>query len=456
MLSVQRAQPLHPAFQLPEPLTLHVAQGQHLAIVGANGSGKTTLGRILAGHLPLRDGEIAYDCARTEVRYVAFDDAWGDTLPAAHQLRWHHGEQVQVPTVAHFLGTEVVNSALLLLAFSEIRSLLTKPLHWLSSGELRKLVLVKKLARGARVVVLDEPYIGLDIKARQELTAFLTLMSKHTTFILLLADTANIPPFITHVATIVDKCVVSLVPYFRKQKSQPTPLKKLSSKQAETGEEVVRLNNVSVSYFGHMVLPPVTWHINLGERWVLTGRNGAGKSTLLSLICADNPMAYALDVSVFGQRRGRGGNIWETKRRIGYVSPEMLRSFTSESLACDVVASGLQATGRIHRSLKREELLASTLWLDRLGGKHLAQRQFHTLSSGEKRLVLLARAFVNEPELLVLDEPFHGFDPVTRSLARQVISDYVSKERTLILVSHYMEEAHGLVDHEFHLTKKEF
>ena len=70
--------------------------------------------------------------------------------------------------------------------------------------------------------------------------------------------------------------------------------------------------------------------------------------------------------------------------------------------------------------------------------------------------MLLARAFVNEPELLVLDEPFHGFDPVTRSLARQVISDYISKERTLILVSHYMEEAHGLVDHEFHLTKKEF
>ena len=295
-----------PRWRMRKPVDFTLFDDEHMAIVGRNGSGKSMLVDILTGRHPLLADQIAYDfsdcnspLASDNIRYIAFRDTYGGDNDRTYflQQRWNQMEiDAETPTAG-----EKLEEAFLLAGSDSperrrqqqrlydrfgMQQLLDKKMILLSSGELRKLVLVKKLARGARVVVLDEPYIGLDIKARQELTAFLTLMSKHTTFILLLADTVNIPPFITHVATIVDKCVVSLVPYLRKQKSQPTPLKKLSSKQIDTGEEVVRLNNVSVSYFGHMVLPPVTWHINRGERWVLTGRNGAGKSTLLSLICA--------------------------------------------------------------------------------------------------------------------------------------------------------------------------
>lgn len=456
MFSVVNAQPLHPAFQLPEPLDLQLEDGCHLALIGPNGGGKTTFGRILAGTLPLRNGNVEYDCPRSGVRFVAFRDAWGDALPTAHQLRWHHGEEVKTPTVREFLHATytTAQNCSNLLAFQEIASFLDKPIHWLSSGELRKLHLVKALAADTRLAIIDEPYIGLDAEARAEFTSFLARIATTTTLVLLLADECNVPPFVTHVARVENLKIQHFSAYESRKKSVVPDVLNTQNESVETTDnEVVRLNNVSISYFGNPILRNLSWSVRQGERWALTGANGAGKSTLLSLIYADNPMAYACDISVFGQRRGNGGNIWDVKRRIGYVSPEQVRSFTTSQQACDVVASGLSDTGRLHRAATAEERRMAVKWLEALGAQHLSKRDFLTLSEGERRIVLLARAFVKNPDLLILDEPFHGLDSAVSRRAKRLIDDYVHDGRTLIMVSHYPQEYEGLTNHSLHLIK---
>ncbi len=452
MFFISDAQPLHPSFRLPEPLTLRCPTGSHLALIGPNGGGKTTIGRIIAGALPLRQGHQHYDCARRAVRFTAFSDAWGDTLPAAHQLRWHHGEDVHSPTAREFLAPSSTADEVAR-QFPTIAPFADKPVHWLSSGELRKLHLAKALRGEARLAVIDEPYIGLDASARQELTAFLARLAQRCTLVLLLADERDVPPFVGERIYIKDMRLYRQPPATPEAESSfalPTPPTK---PRLTEGDEVVRLENVSVAYFGRTILKDVSWTVRRGECWALTGANGSGKSTLLSLICADNPMAYACSVRVFGQRRGHGGNIWDIKRRIGYVAPEQIRSFTASRCVCDIVASGLSDSGCLHRPARPEERTAATVWLQRLGVAHLAERDFLTLSDGEKRLTLLARAFVNEPELLILDEPFHGLDPEARQRARRLIEAYVADGRTLIIVSHYAEEYAQLTQYELKLPK---
>lgn len=451
MFTVCDAQPLHPVFRLPEPLTLRLEAGEHLALTGPNGGGKTTLGRLIAGALPLRQGHIDYGCPRSAVRFTAFTGAWGDTLPAAHQLRWHHGEDVRSPLVAEFLGGGDAWKSKCE-AFPELAALATKPLHWLSSGELRKVHLAKALSGDTRLAVIDEPYIGLDASARAELTAFLERMAERCTLVLLLADERDIPTFVNRRKRVEGLRLVDDIcqsPERRPLPERSTPHVGATPTHAA---EAIRLSDVSVTYFSRPILQHVSWTVRQGERWALTGANGMGKSLLLSLVCADNPMAYACDVRVFGLKRGHGGSIWDVKRRIGYVSPEQVRGYSASRAAADIVASGLSDTGRLHRRATPAERAEAEQWLAQFGAAHLADRDFLTLSDGEKRITLLSRAFVKQPELLILDEPFHGLDPQNRHRARSVIENYCNNGRTLIMVSHYPEEYDGLVDQIFHLN----
>ena len=211
---------------------------------------------------------------------------------------------------------------------------------------------------------------------------------------------------------------------------------------------------MSIRYGERTILKDLDWTVRKGEHWSLSGQNGSGKSTLLSLVCADNPQSYACDISLFGRKRGSGESIWDIKRQIGYISPEMHRSYKQNIPALQIVASGLKDSVGLYARPDETEKAQCRKWLGTLGAGHLAERPFMEISSGEQRLVLLARAFVKEPSLLILDEPLHGLDDVNRQMVKDLVDDYCrDPEKTLIYVTHYQEELPRCIDHGLFLER---
>jgi molybdate transport system ATP-binding protein len=222
----------------------------------------------------------------------------------------------------------------------------------------------------------------------------------------------------------------------------------LGSDDVAIGDSVIDFRDVTLRYGDRVIFEHLDWSVLRGERWALHGRNGSGKSALLALVCADNPQSYACDITLFGKRRGTGESIWDIKRRIGYVSPEMHRAYLKDLPSIEIVASGLHDSIGLYKRPRPEQMGICKEWMRVFGIEDLAERTFLTLSSGEQRLVLLARAFVKDPELLILDEPLHGLDTANREWVRKVIDTFCSRpDKTLIMVSHYLDELPTCITH---------
>lgn len=350
-----------------------------------------------------------------------------------------------------------------------MRALLDKHIILLSSGELRKLKLTETLFSRPRVLIMDNPFIGLDAGTRDQLKQlFATIVSRETLqIILVLSKTDDIPDFITHVVEVRDMKVgekMTREEYLARRQQVPAHVLSDDKRQAILSlpysdeeyhtKEVAHLNHVSIRYGERTILKDLDWTVLNGERWALGGQNGAGKSTLLSLICADNPQSYACDISLFGIPRGSGESIWDIKKHIGYVSPEMHRAYQKDIPAIRIVASGLKDSVGLYVKPTGQEIDICRFWMDVFGLEGLENTTFLKLSSGEQRLVLLARAFVKDPELLILDEPLHGLDNANRQLVKDVIDTFMQRHnKTLIMVTHYENELPECIDHRLRLIR---
>ena len=307
------------------------------------------------------------------------------------------------------------------------------------SGELRKYQLARALEGNPEVVVIDNPYIGLDPANRAFLSRHLTELSASTTFLLVLSRVAEIPPFITHVIPVKDGVAGEKV-------SREAFL------DAILPPAVIRMRNVTIRFGERVILDSLNWTVREGEHWALTGTNGSGKSTLLSLVNADNPQAYAHDIELFGRPRGSGESIWDIKRNIGFVSPELHRAFQVDAPALDIVTSGLFDTEGLFRHPTEEQYACARRWMGEFGIEELAEKPFLRLSSGQQRLCLVARAFVKNPPLYVLDEPLHGLDEAQRRRVKVLLDRFCGAPgKTLLMVTHYPEEYPSCIDHSLTL-----
>ena len=328
-----------------------------------------------------------------------------------------------------------------------------------------------------RVLVLDNPFIGLDAGTRDSLSELLGTLTEnmHLLIILVMSRVDIIPPFITHVIPVEGLDVLPKIPaseYAVPAAPGPGPLeaglrdavlafpfKDLDSEPfypagSVPAPEIVRCTGVTIRYGDRTILQDFDWTVHEGERWALTGENGSGKSTLLSLVCADNPQSYACDIALFGHRRGSGESIWEIKRHIGYVSPEMHRAYLKNIAALDIVASGLFDTVGLFMHPTETQLEVCRAWMRIFGIEGLADRPYLRLSSGEQRLCLLARAFVKDPELLILDEPMHGLDLHRCARVKEIIDAFMQRPRkTLLMVTHYESELPSCIDHHLRLVR---
>ena len=426
------------------------------AIAGRNGSGKT-----------LYIDQLRKQLASDKVRYIAFTDSYGVNVDGQYylQLRWNqHDIDHETPTVGALLqnaylltGEDTAERRELQKHLYDLfcmEPLLDKYIITLSSGELRKFQLTKTLFANPKLLIMDNPFIGLDAETRDQLKALLLQLAEERDIeiMLVMSKTDDIPSF------------VSEVKWFGTQ--EPVPAHVLSPAQQEAilslpytdhdydCQHVIDMKKVTIRYGERTILKDLDWTVMNGERWALSGQNGSGKSTLLSLVCADNPQSYACDITLFDRPRGSGESIWDIKKHIGYVSPEMHRSYKRNLPAIRIVASGLMDSIGLYAIPNPKDYEKCHWWLNIFGIGHLADKPFLQLSSGEQRLVLLARAFVKDPQLLILDEPLHGLDLWNRRLAKDVIETFCQRKgKTMIMVTHYQEELPNVITNSLYLKK---
>ena len=426
------------------------------AIAGRNGSGKT-----------LYIDQLRKQLASDKVRYIAFTDSYGVNVDGQYylQLRWNqHDIDHETPTVGELLqnaylltGEDTAERRELQKHLYDLfcmEPLLDKYIITLSSGELRKFQLTKTLFANPKLLIMDNPFIGLDAETRDQLKALLLQLAEERDIeiMLVMSKTDDIPSF------------VSEVKWFGTQ--EPVPTHVLSPAQQEAilslpytdhdydCQHVIDMKKVTIRYGERTILKDLDWTVMNGECWALSGQNGSGKSTLLSLVCADNPQSYACDITLFDRPRGSGESIWDIKKHIGYVSPEMHRSYKRNLPAIRIVASGLMDSIGLYAIPNPKDYEKCHWWLNIFGIGHLADKPFLQLSSGEQRLVLLARAFVKDPQLLILDEPLHGLDLWNRRLAKDVIETFCQRKgKTMIMVTHYQEELPNVITNSLYLKK---
>lgn len=441
------------------------------AIVGRNGSGKTQ-------YIEQLRRQVASD----RLRYIAFSDSYGPAVDKAYylQLRWNqHDIDPETPNVGELFekayrlaGDDTEERRQLqrhLYDLFHMEPLLDKYVITLSSGELRKFQLTKTLFANPSLLIMDNPFIGLDAETRDQLKELLQLLAEkqRLDIILVLSKTDDIPTFVSEVIELRNGKILppcSREEYYNRQ--LPIPPHVLSKERQEAilalpyqdndyhTDEVIKMQQVSIRYGERTILNNLDWTVRNGERWALSGQNGSGKSTLLSLVCADNPQSYACDITLFDRPRGSGESIWDIKKHIGYVSPEMHRSYQRDLPAIRIVASGLKDSVGLYVKPNEEEYTICRFWMDIFGLEDMYNRTFMKLSSGEQRLVLLARAFVKDPQLLILDEPLHGLDLKNRRLVKDVIETFCQRRnKTMVMVTHYEEELPTIITNKKYLTK---
>jgi len=207
------------------------------------------------------------------------------------------------------------------------------------------------------------------------------------------------------------------------------------------GVALIELRSINAGYQGRLVLRDFSWTMQQGQHALIEGPNGSGKSTLLSLIDGENHMAYGQEVYLFGRRRGSGESVWDIKARFGVVSNELHNRYVRGWRVLDVVVSGFFASVGLYDDSGASEIETARAWLRTLSIDHLARDFYHELSFGQQRLVLLARAMVKHPAILVLDEPCVGLDDYHRGMILGVVDIIAATTNTqIIFVSHEQGE----------------
>ena len=430
-------------YRMAVPINISIRDGWQAAIVGPNGAGKTLLVNTLLRQYPLLDNrEVEYGSGicGADIRYITFRDSYGSADSTYfYQQRWNMTEMGE-SAIVHDAFPDVKDPVWKerLFTLFDLPFIWDKQLVTLSSGEMRKYQLSRALALRPKIVIIDSLFIGLDVQTRDMLCRLLQslVIEWNMQIILVVSRREDIPQFITHIIEVRDRKCTDVIPAteYMARPLEPLPLPVLAPdlidmmhnlpENGMDSDEIVRCNKVILQYESRRILNELDWTVRKGEHWALLGPNGSGKSALLSMVYADNPQSYACDIALFGRPRGTGESIWEIKKHIGYVSPEMHRSYCRRYPAIEIVASGLHDTIGLYKKITADERDRCRIWMNIFGISDLEERDFLELSSGEQRMILLARAFVKNPSLLILDEPLHGLDRLRRTLVMEIIKAF--------------------------------
>lgn len=203
-------------------------------------------------------------------------------------------------------------------------------------------------------------------------------------------------------------------------------------------EEIISLDNVSYIRNGKYILKDINWHVNRGEHWVILGPNGSGKTTTLNMV---NGYIFPSQghVKVLEFEFGHS-SIIELRKRIGWVSSALSQFIPTNDYPLHIVLSGKFASLGLWEKVDDDDIARANEILDLLKIRHLAERKYGMLSQGEKQKVLIGRALMNHPDIIIFDEAFNGLDIFARHDMEITINELAEGNITFILVTHNTDE----------------
>lgn len=342
-----------------------------------------------------------------------------------------------------------------LLQTLNMESCLATGLRQLSSGQNRKLIMLRQIVLGCSTIILQNPFDGLDVLSCDELNdALQQLAGKNIGIILVVNSRKDIPGWcshlgifegqeLSHCGALVDvhEKLATSPPAENQSSAAPIITNGAGEKKQENSLELIKLVNGFASYGGNLLFTGLNLTVNRGDHTLIYGPNGCGKSTLLDIITGDNPKCYANELLLFGKQRGTGESIWEIKQKMGIISPSLHRDHRVPGSALHVVLSGLFDSIGLYKKVSNQQVRQAKRWLQWLGLERKAEISFRHLAFAEQRLILIGRALIKHPSLLIFDEATQGLDDSNREKLLDLL-DRIAREKisTILFVSHRTDE----------------
>ncbi len=443
--------------------------GENWQLGGVSGSGKTSLAKIIAAQQSATgDVKINFNTNSELSAEVLYVESWYQFKNVEgvanfyYQQRYTSQQAKDTLTVdtelvsyskekgLHFDKVEPILEALNFSAFA------SSQLIELSSGEHKKLQLVKALWLKPQLLIIDQPYTGLDVASRKNLNKLLDKVASDGVQMILICNDTALPSSINRFAELKDGKLVEVnsleQAYNAKNHLKEIP-EFLKQSPVYASEQIAKMVDVNISYGEKKVLKNINWEVKAGEKWLLQGHNGSGKSTLLSLINGDHPQSYANELYLFGNKRGSGESIWDIKQHIGLISPEFHWYFNANSTVWQSIASGFYDTVGLFQQLPYSKAAQVDDLIEYFGLTESKNELLSHLPLGKQRLVLLARTIIKNPKLLILDESCQGLDQEQTQYFNQLVDELCANGMTVIYVGHFESQLPKSLTHKLVLSQ---
>jgi molybdate transport system ATP-binding protein len=393
-------------------------------------------------------------------KHLALADFQGDLTRHAnfyYQQRYNATEINGIATARMILfnneNFDANHETQVLLRLFDAEKLLDKEIIKLSTGEYRKISIIKAIYKNPEILILVEPFAGLDKESRIILNDLLHHITQKNIIVILVSNSNEIPEFITHTLQFKDFVKIYAGEKEKFQFSSiisngNNPEYYFYNPSNYTFDKAFELKNVYVCYDDRNILDKLNWEVKNNEKWALTGKNGAGKSMLLSLIFADNPQVYSNEIYLFDKRRGTGESIWEIKERIAYFSSELFLYADKSKTIREIAFAFLNANPYNRKTATIADENQFQFLMKYFEITQFENKQLYELPIWLQRLSFLIGIFIHSAPVVILDEPFQSFTQQLVEKAKKLI-DITCKNRTLIFVSHRIEEFPESIQHTF-------
>lgn len=460
-----------------------IHKGYHWAVLGPNGSGKTSLVRALVDEYTIIAGKTDRHPSlhdKNAVGYVSFEQQQDliNNRERSVEAYYYSGKYSNNYTVenvlcdaekdpAHGKRTDEYAYTEFIATELGLGPLLTREVATLSNGEIRRTLLGRAIIRDPRLLILDEPFEGIDPQGRRQIADMVRSIIRkgRTTLVLVTNRPEQLLEEVPLLLCVRDGKVVyqglkedffskyTISQLYGSQTEESTGCTEKEGTiqrtfhsfiNTDNGEPIIDMRDVTIRLDDSLILSHLNWQVEKGENWLITGKNGSGKSTLLKLITGEISQAYANNITLFGKKKGDGHGLWEIRKKIGYLSTELHMHYRKNVPLEEVVLSGFYDSVGLFSPPTNRQIETANRLLQELGFFGRRNTPLAHLSYGEQRIILLARALVKSPELLILDEPLQGLDPESRNRFLRIIKTIGTAvhntETQMLLVTHHAEE----------------